>query len=202
MKKTWIALLLAAALLLGCTACSLADSFRKGYEAAKDDASPSPTPTATPSPSSAQTADVPSPTPSSAAAPTVTTGFSIALPEDFERQEDESLAAYYLRDDAVMWAIRETLDELEAAGYSPTGEQEYAEIVTRANGLDVVLEQSASGHVYFVYENTVDAEDFFYYATVRQGEDAFWLCQFACLAVDAPDLLDSFSAWADTIKVE
>lgn len=131
-------------------------------------------------------------------------GMTITLPGSFKEQDASQAngaTAYYLSNTAGVVALKEDFTTLEDAGLSSDMTlDEYGQTVIDANSLTAQL-QEADGIKYFVYENSVDDQDFTYYATVFEGSDAFWLIQFFCETKNYDQLQSNFLEWAKTVKV-
>ncbi|MBB5265851.1 hypothetical protein HNP82_003002 [Catenibacillus scindens] len=131
-------------------------------------------------------------------------GMTMTLPGSFKEQDASQAngaTAYYLSNTAGVVALKEDFSTLENAGLSADMTlDEYGQTVIDANSLSVQL-QEADGIKYFVYENSVDSQDFTYYATVFEGSDAFWLIQFFCETKNYDQLQSDFLEWAKTVKV-
>lgn len=102
-------------------------------------------------------------------------------------------------------ALKEEYSTFKEAGYDTDTmtTSDYAELVITANMLEgSEVMKDAEGNEYFTYTNESNGRTYFYYAVVRKGSDAFWLCQFACLDKNTEKYTPKFTEWAKTIIVE
>jgi len=76
--------------------------------------------------------------------------------------------------------------------------EDYAAAVSEANGLEVLSSNSyGSLHTTFVEEN--EGISYFYYLTVSETDESFWLCQFYCPENLTSSYADSFAKWSATL---
>lgn len=125
-------------------------------------------------------------------------GFSITLTSAFRPTEQEPFYLCYDSEKVAVFVLREAFSDYgELEAYSP---EDYARFTISANGLDAPLLRTASGILYFEYEEENEEEQCFYHrAYSYRSDDAFWLVQYACRVSDAESLLPRFDAWADTV---
>lgn len=131
-------------------------------------------------------------------------GFSITLPSDFYKKDLASVTVYYESKYAIVTALKESFDTLEAADLnSKSTLEDYAKAVVANNKQDdVKLEMSEDGKfIYFIYEKEVSGKDFYYTAAVYKSEDAFWLVNFACEDKNKETYSEKFIDWAKTVEV-
>ncbi len=81
--------------------------------------------------------------------------------------------------------------------------KEYATLVIKNNKMQdsITAQEDESGQVYFAYFKNVSGKDFYYFAVVKKGTDAFWLCQFACEKKNQQKFETKFKDWGKTIQV-
>lgn len=72
--------------------------------------------------------------------------------------------------------------------------EEYADAVTSANGL-TKCEMDAYGGLSTTFNQSGD----YYYMTVKESEDAFWICQMTCPEEAAAQHEENFHRWGSTI---
>lgn len=127
-------------------------------------------------------------------------GLSITLTEDFERNDDlnSEQDAVFMSNEALVTVLCESFNQL-AVDDSFT-EANYAELVCLANEMNVEV-KNRDGYTYFVYESTVDGDDFKYLAVIFKGDDAFYMVQFCTFAAGFDSELDTFWDYADTVEI-
>lgn len=129
-------------------------------------------------------------------------GMTITLPGSFNKKDMEGQTAYFESPTAIVTALKETFDELSAAGLDLSADStvdEYGQIIIEGNGLSGSLEDK-DGVKCFKYEQTVSGTDFSYLGTVTKGPDAFWLVQFACETKNYDKFESDFIKWAKSMK--
>ncbi len=128
-------------------------------------------------------------------------GLSITLTDAFYEKELVSQTCYYESSSSAFVALKEDFSLFEDAGISTDMTlEEYAQLAIENNQLssEVVKEGDL---VTFSYERSSSGKDFTYFAVVKKGSDAFWLCQFFCEKKDAEKFKPQFIQWANTISV-
>lgn len=125
-------------------------------------------------------------------------GLSIELTTAFQEKEHVSFTAYYLSSDTMVTALLEEYNLFE--GYGINSLEDYAALVMQANGLDGEPEYK-NGLLCFFYDAEVNGKDFSYMAVVYEGEDGFWLLNFASESKNFDNLLPTFITYAKSVKV-
>ncbi len=127
--------------------------------------------------------------------------FKITLTSDFEKSELEDVTYYYVSDDALVTALKETVEELSVLGITKDSTiEDYAKLVIKANDKDDEY-QLKGDYAYFEYEATVEGSDFYYIAVTYKAKDAFWLVNFMCTKKDKSLFKNKFFDWADSVEV-
>ena len=133
------------------------------------------------------------------------TGFSLYMQDGLEALDrDDVVWALYDPYEAfpVITIIRE--DDTDLAGINQTVDtltlDEYAALSAQVYDLDdYVLDDY--GNLFNVFTKDVNGSAVLYYVTLKKGTDAFWTCNFACLAEDATEYMPQFMLWASTIEL-
>lgn len=77
--------------------------------------------------------------------------------------------------------------------------EEYAHAVTSANGLeDCTLDAYGNLGTVFTREDS-QGVSYFYYMTVKESRDAFWICQITCPEEQASRKAEDFHRWSATL---
>lgn len=133
-------------------------------------------------------------------------GFTIQLPGDFVEKELLNTTCHYVRNDAMVGAIKEDFETLTTMGIATKDSSlnDYMDVVLKTNKTEVKnVKSSKDGkYLYFSYEETVSGKLNYYTAMVFKGSDAFWLVNFACDSKNKEKYKDVFHDWAGTIVVE
>ena len=127
-------------------------------------------------------------------------GFRISLPADMTSDPTDGFELFYISDYAMMSVVREDYELLRNAGIDPDTItiDDYATLVGQAN--EITYDKDASGNYVTEYTRTVDGSDFYYFTTLRQSSDSYWVVSFACFLSDRDKYKASFEEWAGTIE--
>lgn len=128
-------------------------------------------------------------------------GLNITLPDDFKSHNDlnDEQDAVFVSGNAFVAVLSESFNQLGVDnGFT---EEDYAELVCLTNEVKTTV-QSRDGHYYFVYNSTVDGDDFRYLAVIFKGPDSFYMVQFCTFASDFENALDTFWGYADTVVID
>jgi len=130
-------------------------------------------------------------------------GLTLTLTEGFWEANYEPFTVCYDSNNMAVFALEETFDMFEAAGYSemPTLE-EYAELVAYANEVPASSVFSEDGLIGFSFSNIVAGEDYTYFAYTYKGSESFWLVQFAVFTEDAAEMQDKVVEFAKSVSVD
>ncbi len=134
--------------------------------------------------------------------------FSIKLPTDVVVSDDEDVSNYYYtylyNDDFALTVNEDEFDVFTELDVDPTtlDEEGYGNLLLSLYEMEGSFSQDSNGHYYFTYESTVEDVDYYYYLTVRKGEDSFWLMDFITYSENKDTLSKSFEKWSNTITIE
>lgn len=78
--------------------------------------------------------------------------------------------------------------------------EEYAKAVTDANGLDACTPDKYGNLATVFTKDDEQGQPYFYYLTVTQTEQDYWICQSACPVDDAAVYADEFSRWSTSLE--
>ena len=124
-------------------------------------------------------------------------GMSITLTEDFVEKDRISFTSTYESDDIIVTTTKEDMSHFILTGLDLDG---YTKEVIKVNKL-TVLPQHKDGLTYFEYEKEASGKEFHYYAFTFEGEDAYWLIQFACEQKNHEKLEETIFKYAKSVKV-
>lgn len=129
-------------------------------------------------------------------------GLSITMKEGLLEKTNENFEVYFEASDMIFMGNKETFEELAIVNLGANSTvEEYLDVIISVNG-------ESSGKLkdgnlnYFTYEREVNGNKFFYVGSVYKANDAFWLCNFACLYEDKAVYEDLFIKWAKTVNFE
>lgn len=125
-------------------------------------------------------------------------GMTITLTEAFEETEPGNYTACYESKNTMVFALKEEFTI--ADGFEDYTLEEYGQLVMMANGMEDEL-NTTDGVMWFTYtyDSPEHDQDFYYFATVHKGNDAFWLIQFATTESLAEQYMPQFLEWAKTV---
>lgn len=129
---------------------------------------------------------------------------TVQLPKG-ETEEQDGFQAFYTNGDKFMMSgIREDAELFASLGYdiNDVTLEDYAGFVQQGNGLTDAFQKDEYGNLYVTYNRTIDGNDFFYYSTVKQGTNCFWVVSFACLSKNEATYLPKFMNYASQITVD
>lgn len=124
-------------------------------------------------------------------------GMSITLTEDFVEKDRITFTSTYESDDII---VTTTKEEKSLLGDMSVDLDGYTKLVIKANNL-TNLPQHKDGLTYFEYEKEASGKEFHYYAFTFEGEDAYWLIQFACEQKNHEKLEETIFKYAKSVKV-
>lgn len=121
--------------------------------------------------------------------------FQITLTDEFKAAEEDGFYAFYESKDILVFAIQE-----EKEIFGDITLEEYGDLVLEANGKTGGKMNRGEGFLWFDYTDTVDGQEVYYMAVCCQGEEAFWIVNFATPVENRTQKKDVFLNWAKTIK--
>ena len=127
---------------------------------------------------------------------TMDCGLTFFGPSGLKEEKTEAMAGYMKSGYHIVMVIRE--DKNGTILENATAE-EYAKLLSDSNGLTpfVTDRYGSLATTYAAPSDEEGNEDFFYYVTVEEGADCFWLIQIVCpvsLSVDGADEMAQWSA--------
>lgn len=128
--------------------------------------------------------------------------FSIEIPDAFKEVEVEGHAAYFVKDNVYVWAIKDDFINLD--GSSEWTLEQYANRIYEVNDLrfptPVTVTEGLYNIEYTVF-NEMKNMSFTYFTVMYKGSDAFWMVQFACEDTKYAEYKPHFISWAKTVTV-
>ena len=122
--------------------------------------------------------------------------FSITLTDEFTEEQYEDMFVAYETNAVAVFVVR---DDFSVIGNITL--DEYAELSLEANARTGLESHKENGYVWFSYVDTVDGEDYYYFAALYKGEKAFWAVSFTTFKDKADQYHSTFKKWAATINV-
>ncbi len=126
-------------------------------------------------------------------------GLTFFGPSGLKEEKTEAMAGYMKSGYHIVMVIRE--DKAGTVLENATAEQ-YGEMLAGSNGLTPFV-RDRYGNLATTYTAESDEtgnEDFFYYVTVKEGADCFWLIQIVCPISLSVDGADEMAQWSATFK--
>ena len=129
---------------------------------------------------------------------TMECGLTFFGPSGLKEEETEAMAGYMKSSYHIVMVIRE--DKAGTVLENATAE-EYAKMLADSNGLTPFqTDRYGSLATTYTAESNEDNEDFFYYVTVKEGTDCFWLIQIVCPVSLSVDGADEIAQWSATFR--
>ena len=122
--------------------------------------------------------------------------FQITLTEEFKATEEAGFFSSYESKTVMIFTVRE-----EKEIFGDITLKEYGELVLQANGKTGIQMNQEEGFIWFEYTDTPSKQEVYYLAVCCQGEDAFWIINFATPVKNQAKYQETFLDWAKTIKV-
>lgn len=131
-------------------------------------------------------------------------GIHLMMEKGMEESQADGFTAYALSDTAMFAAIKEDAAVFSDAGLDINDYdlEDYAAIVQQGNGVEEPFTEDIVGNLSVTYTSNQNGTDFFYYATVKEGTDCFWVITFACYAEDQDLYLPQFQVWGASIVTD
>lgn len=122
--------------------------------------------------------------------------FQITLTDAFEPTEAEDFFAVYRSKSVMVFTLREAKELFDDITV-----EEYGDLVLEANGRTGIKMNQDERFIWFEYIDTPDERETYYLAVCCQGENAFWIVNFATPASNRDQYKETFLNWAKSIKV-
>ena len=128
---------------------------------------------------------------------TMECGLTFFGPSGLKEESTEAMAGYMKSSYHIVMVIRE--DKTGTILENATAE-EYAKLLSDGNGLTpFVTDRYGSLATTYIAPNDEEGkEDFFYYVTVEEGTDCFWLIQIVCPVSLSVEGADEMARWSAT----
>lgn len=131
---------------------------------------------------------------------TLKCGLTFFGPSGLKEKETEAMAGYMKSGYHIVMVIRE--DKAGTILENATAE-EYAKLLSDSNGL-TPFQYDTYGSLATTYTAKSDEEgneDFYYYVTVKESEDCFWLIQLVCpVSLSQDGGADKLAQWSATFR--
>ena len=127
-------------------------------------------------------------------------GIKIVATSAFYEKEHISFNLYLQSNDALIAALKEEKSLLNADDLN-----EYTSLIITANNLTGTTYESFDEEEivfnHFYYEKTVSGKNFSYLAVTKEGQDYFYLFNFACEKNNYENYEETFLDWAKKLEV-
>lgn len=130
---------------------------------------------------------------------TLECGLSFFGPKGLKEEKTEAMAGYMKSAYHIVMVIRE--DKPGTVLENATAE-EYAQLLSSSNGL-TPFTYDRYGNLATTYTAKSEQEgneDFFYYVTVKESSDCFWLIQIVCPVSLSAEGADEIAQWSATFR--
>jgi hypothetical protein len=122
--------------------------------------------------------------------------FQITLTDEFSATEEEDFFASYTSDTAMVLAVRDDKSLFEDITLA-----EYGELVLSVNNREGHPLTTEGDLLYFEYTDVPDGQEIYYFVVCCEGENAFWIVNFATPASNRAEFKQTFLEWAKTLQV-
>ena len=124
-------------------------------------------------------------------------GLSLYGPSGMKEEEIDGLAAYLNNGFFLIMIIQEPREGTLLAEKDLQG---YADLLTESNGIPACQMDIYGSLATSYLADAISGDDaFYYYMTVKETADSFWLVQIACPDYMAAKYADSMARWSATI---
>ena len=127
-------------------------------------------------------------------------GMSVTLTDGFTKRSVEGYTVCYDSKDVAVLAIKEAFSLFEGADITL---EDYADLVRQSNASrnpSAVVEKDGILTMEYSFFNEEENETYKYLCAMYEGEDAFWLIQFACKAESYDSLSDTLMTYAKSVS--
>ena len=123
--------------------------------------------------------------------------FQITLTDEFEETKEEGYFSIYRSKTAKVATMREP-----KTIFGDITLEEYCDLVAQANGRSGAKVHKEDGFLWFDYTNTTSEQALYCVMVCCEGEDAFWIVNFATPVTNQGKYKETFFDWARTIQVD
>lgn len=131
-------------------------------------------------------------------------GFSVVLPNNYIRQENERFALYAVeKDKSVIALLAESFYDVLSAGMDANmPASEYAKLVIEADDGVQATVLDKGGNAYFEYVKEMDGEQYRYFVYAYRGSGAYYLLQFCCNDIEADFYREAFEQIEKSVEIK
>lgn len=123
-------------------------------------------------------------------------GLSFYGPGNLKEQKTEAMAAYM---DSGFFLVMVIEEPKSGTAVENMTAQEYADRLTTQNNLTpCTADRYGNLATCYAADSVTGESDFFYYVTIKETADSFWLVQFVCPGETADKHVDSMAQWSST----
>ena len=126
-------------------------------------------------------------------------GLTITLTNRFQEGEREGYTAYFKSTQVLVLALKEEKSLFAERGMEVDLDG-YTQLVMDANGQEGQPEHQG-GLTYFTYDYATGGEEYRYFTAAYEGDDAFWVVQFACQKSKYESLEETILKYAQSVQV-
>ena len=125
-------------------------------------------------------------------------GFSFYGPGNLKEQKTEAMAAYM---DSGFFLVMVIEEPKAGTAVENMTAQEYADLLTTRNNIaPCATDRYGNLATCYVADSITGESDFFYYVTVKETAESFWLVQFVCPGETADTHVDNMAQWSSTFS--
>lgn len=123
-------------------------------------------------------------------------GLSFYGPGNLKEQRNEAMAAYM---DSGFFLVMVIEEPKTGTILESMSAQEYADMLTTQNNLDpCTMDRYGNLATCYAADSVTGEKDFFYYVSIKETAESFWLVQFVCPGETAESHVDSMAQWSST----
>ena len=127
---------------------------------------------------------------------------TITLTSDFEKGKLEEFDVYITSDDVSFTANEESEEQLQYAGYEIANLKDYSSEIAILNGASPSSLTQRDDYYYFSSTKTISGAKYTYVHCLFEGNNSYWMCEFACKTKDYDHYKDDIFEWADSITIK
>ena len=127
-------------------------------------------------------------------------GMSVTLTDAFVKRSVDGYTVCYDSKDVAVFALKESFADFQ--GIELTLE-EYADLVRQSNASrnpTAVIEKDGILTMEYSFLNEEENQTYKYLCAMYEGEDAFWVVQFACMADSYDSLSETLMTYAKSVS--